>query len=251
MELSNLERPPYFWGECSFLECSPCSLPKACYSVDVALLQVMVGSNSTRATLIRNFVVTSTLCAMTSTLTSLLLDREYRLRVNEPVRAACPCDRTEAIDFLIIFQEQYLPQHWHNKTGFLYVAIIHSLPYVLLLWAMLFSSFACLIIGMDTAGALIVPSLVVLVISVVATMLVKWNLAEDDPAQMLGNWTTLCLNLLCDAIHYPAQMLGNWRTLYLNLLRDAILQIRVRLPSGSSAPAQLASANENDTESLV
>lgn len=68
-------------------------LPDAGYSVDVGFLQVLVGSTSPLMTLVRCLVVSSTFCAMTSMLLSLLLDRQHRglvREVDEGVRAACP-----------------------------------------------------------------------------------------------------------------------------------------------------------------
>ena len=118
------------------------------------------------------------------------------------VPPSCP-----GIDFPAVFQEKYLQQHWNNNRGFLYLAISHSFPYVLLLWAMLLSAAASLIFGLDAGGVVMLSGFLLLVLSAVATALVIWHIETDDLAQVFGNCKSWYLHLLRNAILQLAGLL--------------------------------------------
>ncbi|KAF8512522.1 hypothetical protein BU17DRAFT_96166 [Hysterangium stoloniferum] len=121
------------------------------WTVDMGVLQLIVGNTSDNAAIIKGMAVTSTICGMVSTAISLYLGQKHRKRAKK-----------ETADDLTAF----LRKEWDPERGFLKLAILHCLPRTFLIWAFVFAGVTTLLLGLDAPGNIVFGSVLAIAFSI-------------------------------------------------------------------------------------
>lgn len=140
----------------------------------------------------------------------------------------------------LTFKLNYFSRHYDPKRGFLYLALLYSLPYVLLMWSLLLAALATLVSGINSGVGMSVGILgVILGFAIILTIL-RWNMEGSVYDAISGQWRTTY---------------EQWKKKYLRLLGDAV---RGQDPSdtnpltrqGIAAAADSETPGETETHTL-